>query len=52
MSVDVWIDGKLCKCVTISDIAPNGIEELRDLLKQAAFSPPPAWAVAPPMDKP
>ena len=33
MSREIWIDGKTYKVPTVSDIAPNGLEELRELCK-------------------
>lgn len=33
MSRVVFIDGEICKVVEMSDVAPNGIEELRELCR-------------------
>ena len=40
---EIEIDGKRVQVVTMSDIAPNGMEELRELCKSAKPSELPSW---------
>lgn len=46
MSREVEIDGQIVQFVTTSDIAPNGIEELRELCKTAQPSKTGWWNAA------